>query len=132
LPLWFPAAKDRCVSAPWQLDDDSIVFPFAHVIFSQPGAKPAGFSPHYGVLRRIMVRFAPKDLDRNYGLFELVMVAFQMPFGQEPEESAHPLVAKESGARQDPFQLLARAFGVCRRDGHGSEYTSCFQRCANV
>jgi hypothetical protein len=35
-----------------------------------------------------MVRFAPKHLDGNYGLFELVVAAFQMPFDQEPEESA--------------------------------------------
>jgi hypothetical protein len=79
-----------------------------------------------------MVGFAPEHLDGNYGLFELVVAAFQMAFGEEPEESAHALVAQESRARQDPIQLPARAFGVCRRDGHGSEYTSCFQRCANV
>jgi len=79
-----------------------------------------------------MVRFAPKNLDGNYGLFELVVAAFQMPFGQEPEESAHPLIPKEPSARQDPFQLPAHAVEVCRRDEHGFEYTSCFQRCANV
>jgi len=75
-----------------------------------------------------MVRFAPKHLDSNYGLFELVIAAFQMPFGEEPEESAHPLIPEESRARQDPFQLPARAFGVCNGDGHGFEYISCFQR----
>ncbi len=79
-----------------------------------------------------MVRFASKHFDRNDGLFELVIAAFQMPFGQEPEESAHSLIAKESGARQDPVQLPARDFDVCRSDGHGFEYTSCFQRRANV
>jgi hypothetical protein len=63
-----------------------------------------------------MVRFAPKNLDGNYGLFELVIAAFQMPFGQEPEESAHPRIAKEPRARQDPFQLPAHAIGVYRRD----------------
>src|ERR1019366_3477756 len=79
-----------------------------------------------------MVRFAPKHLDGNYGLFDLVIAAFQMAFGEEPEESAHALIAKESRARQDPIPLPAPAVGVCRRDGHGFEYTSCFQRCANV
>jgi len=79
-----------------------------------------------------MVRFAPKHLDGNYGLFELVIATFQKPFGQEPQESAHPLIPNEPGARQDHVQLTAHAVRVCRRDGHGFEYTSYFQRRANV
>ena len=79
-----------------------------------------------------MVRLAPKHFDGNHGLFELVVVPFQMPFAQEPKESAHSLIPKESRARQHPFQLRARALGVCRREWHGFEYTSCFQRRANV
>jgi hypothetical protein len=47
-------------------------------------------------------------------------MAFQMPFCEEPEESAHPLIPKETGARQDAFQLPARSFGVCTRGEHVS------------
>ncbi len=67
-----------------------------------------------------MVRLAPKNLDRNDGLFELIAVAVQMPLGKEAEESAHPLIPKETRARQDAFQLPARGLGICTRGGHVS------------
>src|ERR1700722_15605003 len=67
-----------------------------------------------------MVRLAPKDLDGDYGLFELVAMAFQMLFGKEPEEPAHPLISQETGARKDALQLPARGLGVCTRDEHFS------------
>jgi hypothetical protein len=108
------------------------VFSFAHVILSQPSPQPAGFRPYDGVLGRIVVGSAPKDLYRNYRFLELLIAAFQMAFRQEPEEAAHALVSRKTSARQHPFQLPAHTLRICGRDGHGMEYTSCFQRCANV
>jgi hypothetical protein len=46
-----------------------------------------------------MIRLASEHLYGDHGLLELVAVAFQMPLGQEPEESAHPLIPKEPRAR---------------------------------
>jgi hypothetical protein len=39
-----------------------------------------------------------------------------MPLGEEPEESAHPLIPKEARARQDAFQLLQLT--IYTRGGH--------------
>src|SRR5580700_1986326 len=69
-----------------------------------------------------MVRLAPKYLNGNYGLFELVAATFQMLLGEERQESAHPLIPKETRAREHAFQLPERGLGICTRGGHVREY----------
>ncbi len=45
-----------------------------------------------------MVGFAAEHFDGNYRFLELVALALQMTIGEEPEESAHPLIAKKTWA----------------------------------
>ena len=77
-----------------------------------------------------MVWFAPEHLHGNHGPLELAIVALEMPFGDELQESAHSLVSHETSARQHPLQLPPCGVKIGTRDGHRSEHTSCFQRCA--
>lgn len=79
-----------------------------------------------------MIGSASKHLDRDDGLLELTVVALQMPLGDEPQEAAHPLVPKKTGACQHSFQLAAGGIDIAAHEGHVFENTSCFQRCANV
>jgi hypothetical protein len=65
-----------------------------------------------------VIRSAPKYLNGDYRLFELTVVAFQVLFGEKPQEPAHPLIPDKTRAGQDPFQLPARGVNICGRHAH--------------
>ena len=79
-----------------------------------------------------MVRLAPKHLHGDYGLFQLIVLAIQMTFGEEPEKPAHPLITEETGARKKAFQLATRRLRIWVRGEHHPRISPCFQGRANV
>jgi hypothetical protein len=74
-----------------------------------------------------VIRSAPKYLNGDYRLFELTIVAFQVPFGEEPQEPAHALIPDKTGADEDPFQLPARGVNIRGRYAHAPIIPLLFQ-----
>jgi hypothetical protein len=57
----------------------------------------ARLGPHDRVLRRIVIRSPLEYFNGDYRLFELTIVAFQVPFGEEAQEPAHPPIPDKPG-----------------------------------
>jgi hypothetical protein len=91
-----------------------------YVVFIQPHAEPPGFGPHDRILLGVMLGPSPEDLDGDHGLLEFGVAAFEMAFDHESQKSCQALVTRESGARQNAFQLPPRGLYLGFRDGHCS------------
>src|SRR5437879_3426266 len=100
--------EHRNIAAFGHFDRQRIALAFSQIILAQPGPEPAGFGPHDWILLGIVTRRAAENFDRDQGFLQLLVPALQMPLHYEPQKPGQPLVAREAGARQDPFQLEPR------------------------
>src|SRR5262249_4521907 len=103
-------------SALRHFNDQRILATFTDIEFAQPRTKPPGLGPDDRIVFGVVIGAASEDLNGNYGFFQLMIPALQMPLDHELQKPGETVITSETGAPEDSLQFLPHSPSV-RFDG---------------